>query len=83
MTAGPPPGGEPAPVNISVSTETTFHSLLLGDIRPLPDGRIQVSFIVPQTGEVLNIPLTLEAAEQIGKRLLAPRVALPNGHPSV
>lgn len=73
------PGGEPEPtMRMTVSRETRFYGVVLAGIEPAAQGGSEVSFLVPQTGELLVFPLTAQAAEEIGRKLLAPRVALPS-----
>lgn len=77
------PGGE-TQMQVIVSTERRFHNFAIESVKSLPDGGMQVSFIVPQTGELYVFPLNQHAAEKLGKQLVAPRVALPgNGLHSV
>lgn len=67
-------------VQIVVSKETRFLNFAVSSIDPLPAGGMEVSFIVPQTGELLVFPLNQEAAEKLGRALLAPSVVVPNGN---
>jgi hypothetical protein len=57
----------------------TYNAANVG-VQPLPDGTVVLFVDVP--GERAQIPLTRDAAQIIGKGLLAPSVAVPgqNGH---
>lgn len=75
------PGGQPVQT-LRVTKQITYTELMMSDVQPLPDGGMQITFIEP-SGTAHVIPLNQQAAEKLGRQLLAPRVALPgNGHPT-
>lgn len=69
------PGG-PVVQTVTIAKQITYNELMMGDVQPLPDGGMQITFL-ERDGTAHVIPLNQQAAEKLGKQLLAPRVALP------
>lgn len=73
-------------VQLIVVKETTYTSFGLHSVERQSDGSTRLSFLT-RAGELVHFPLPKELADEVGKRLLAPSLAVaqpgPNGdgHP--
>lgn len=55
------------------------HTTIMGaniDVAPQPDGNI-LTITEVATGDTILVPMGVEVSQTIGKKLTAPRVALP------
>jgi hypothetical protein len=66
---------EAAMQTVQLCKQIRYTDFMLGEVMPEPDGGAAVNFVTP-TGEVHSFPLNERARQELGKKLLAPSLAV-------